>query len=110
MEPLALPLTRLREVLAGKMARHRNDVDVSVVGLANEVSRLRVVGRIEKAFDAGRVRVVGEETLRDIRLLIEVHDEAAVAAFLANGGQQPAEVRLTDAALEVERRNDGGPT
>ena len=54
--------------------------------------------------------MVGEETLRDIGLLVEVHDEAALAAFLANRRDQPAEVRLADAALEVERRDDAGGT
>ena len=41
-------------------------------------------------------------------LLVEVHDKATVAAFLADGGDEPAKVSLADAALEIERSNHAG--
>ena len=86
MEPLAFPLAGLRKVLSGEMAGDRNDVDVRVVGLPDQVAGLGVVGRIEEPFDAGRLGMVGKKALGDIGLLVEVHDQATAAAFLADGG------------------------
>ena len=108
MEPLAFPLAGLRKVLAGEMSGDGNDVDVRVRGLPDKIARLGVVGGVEKPFDAGGLVVVGKEALRDIGLLVEVHDQAATATLLADGRNEPAKVRLADAAFQIERRNDAG--
>ncbi len=108
VKPLTFPLARLREVLPGKMARHRDDVDVRVLSLVDEVLRLRVIARVKEPFDAGGVGMIGKKALGDIRLLVQVHDQAAPAALLANRSDQPTEVRLADSALEIERRDDLG--
>ena len=106
MKPLTFPLTGLREVLPGKVSRDRDNVDVRVFGVPDEIAGLGAIVWIKHPFDAAGFRVVGKETLRDVRLLVEIHDQAALAAFLANGRNEPAEVRLADAAFEVERSDN----
>ncbi len=69
---------------------------------------LRFERRIEERVRTGTCCRVAEQRRRDVALLIEVEHEAALGAFLAHPSDQPAEVCLADAALEVERGDDRG--
>ena len=106
MEPTLFPLLPLGKILPGEMTGDGDDVDVLIRGMADEVVRLGIGIGIEQALDAGRLGMIGQKALRDIGLLVQVHNETTVPAFLADGGYQPAEMRFADAALEIERRND----
>ena len=106
LEPLGFPLARLRKVQPGKMAGHGNHVDMRVRGLPDEIAGFGTVVRIEQPLDAGGLVVVRQEALGDIGLLVEIYDQAAVTTFLADGGDKPADVRLANASLEIERRDD----
>jgi len=79
-----LPLLALGEVLPGEMAGYRNDVDMVVCRVANQVFRFHIGRRIEETLDADRLGMIGQKALGDIRLLIQIDDEAAKAAFLTN--------------------------
>ena len=62
MESLAFPLAGLRKVLPGEVSGHRDNVDVRVFGLPDEVVGLGIVARIEKPFHAGWVAYGREES------------------------------------------------
>jgi hypothetical protein len=108
MEPQAFPLAGLRKIQAGKMTRHRDNVDIRMCRLSDQIAGLGIVTWLENPFDAGRFAMVRKKALGDIGLLIEIHDQATPATLLADGGDEPAEMRFADTALQVERRNHAG--
>ena len=45
----------------------------------------------------------------EVRLLVQIDGKAAKRKFFAHTSDQPGRVRLADATLQVDNRNDGGP-
>ena len=81
----------------------------SQVAAADERLHLRINGRIEEGFGCrGRMILSPSSVVEILPLLVEIDDQAAFAALLADAGDQPAKVRFADAPLEIQRRNNSG--
>ena len=83
-----------------EVAGDRQKVDVFVIGLLNEGSGRCVRRRLKELLDSGWVTVIWNEALCDVCLLIEVNDEAALSAFLADGSEHPAQMRFSFLQLQ----------
>jgi len=84
----------------------RQHVDVLIRRATDQRGRFQLGGRLENLFNAGRISVIGEETLRDVRLLVQIDNQAPECTLLTDGGEQPAKVCFAHATFQVERCDD----
>lgn len=89
------------------MTSHKNDVDAVERGSSDEATRIDVCRRLEDQLDAVGIPVIRQEALGQIRLPIQVDDEALTPTFLTRTGEQPVDVCPADSSLEVEHGADG---
>jgi hypothetical protein len=106
MEVGAFPLLLVGQIVAGERGPRGDHVDMIEGGPPHERVRIVVRCGIDEHFDARLGVARRDKRAREIGLRVKVDDEYPTATLLTNRCKQPHGVRLADAALQIEDRDD----